>query len=175
MKSFIKSRGARIRNNITTVAQTSAGIPEIVIPNKETDISSASAIYAAFTLTSTTATLTSSTEGALSSSGCTVREFYNVKPIMANAVFFAATARRKPGTTASIAAQEITITVNSVEVGRFSVAGASTGEDPEAGYVCCYSSVGDSRFALSVPHPITIAGTVDPGLEIVVWIVGNQD
>lgn len=173
--SFIRSRGARVTSAVFSNGQTDAGIPDIVFPNIEDDLASASAVYAAFTMTSTSGTLTCSTEGVITPSGCTLREYYNIKPLAADAVFFAATARRKPGTTGSIAAQNVVISVNSVEVGRFAVAAASAGLDPGVGHIVFYNSAGDARVNLAT-YPFTIGVTAaDADLEIVLWMVGNQD
>lgn len=175
MPSIIKSRGARVAPNILSAGGTNPGIPEFVFPGVSQDLTAASALYAAFTMTGTSGTLASTSEGVITPTNCTLRESYNTKPHIGGAVLLAATARRKPGTTGSIAAQSVVFTVNSVEIGRFSVPATSAGLDPECGYVCFYNSAGDTRVDLAT-YSLTIGVTAaDPDLEIVVWIVGNQD
>jgi len=174
-RSFIKSRGPRVINRIFTGGVTDAEIPTALFPHKEKSITNASAFYAVFTMTSTSATLASASEDVITASGCTLRLSQNVKPNMGAAVLFAATAQRKPGTTGAIAAQSIVFSVNSVEIGRFSVPLTPAGLDPTCGYVVFYNSTGDTRVNLDA-HPLAIASTAtDSDMEIVVWIVGNQD
>lgn len=161
--------------DILTDAGGNPGVPDFLFPNAEKDITAATAFYAAFTPTGTSVTLTSATEGIITPSGCTLRESYNTKPHLGSTVLFAATARRKPGTTGSIAAQTVVFSVNSVQIGRLTVPAAAAGIDPVCGYTTYYHSTGDTRTDLSTYALAVSVTAADPDLEIVVWMIGNQD
>jgi len=92
---------------------------------------------------------------------------------MAGAYYFRAGARRKPGTTGAIVAQAITFTINSVQVGKFTVAAADASTDPICGSVEMVSPTLDTRFNFGTPWDLIVAVTAaDSDLEIFFTIVG---
>lgn len=173
--SIIKSRGGRVTVN-SYANGVNAGIPDFVFPSVAQDITTESAVYAAFSLGANSGQIAAGAEGVLTPTNCTLREYYAVSNNLGNAVIFAATARRKPGTLANaIGAQTVTFTFNSVEVGRLIVPAAAIGDELNCGYFCYHNSVGDTRVDFA-QWPLVITSTAyDADLEIVVWIVGNQD
>ncbi len=91
---------------------------------------------------------------------------------MAGAYVFRAFARRKQGSTGAIAAQVLTFTINSVEVGRFTVASAAASVDPISGSIELVSPTLDTRFNLATYNLIIGATAADADLEIVFTIIG---
>ena len=114
---------------------------------------------------------------AHTATGATLLSIAGNKVAMAGAVFFSARARRKPGTTAPIDPQVVIFSVNSVEVGRLTVAddGGTAGAGGEIFGFCGFSSPSyDTRFSMNGTNDFTINPTsVDPSLQIDVSIAGS--
>lgn len=91
---------------------------------------------------------------------------------LTGAYYFRAFARRKPGTTGAIVAQEITFTINSVQVGKFTVAAADASTDPISGSIELVQPTLDTRFNLTSYNLVIGATASDADLEIVFEIVG---
>lgn len=138
-----------------------------------TDITSI--LAAAFVATGTTVTINPGGEDTVAIAGGTIRECCCVNGHnMATAYVLRASARRKAGTTAAIVAQTVIITINAVEIARFSVLAAAISADPVAGYVEQAMPAGDARFAFVTPWDLVFTVTAaDPSLEYFVEVLGR--
>jgi hypothetical protein len=163
--------------------RTSLGNSQIIPINTEFQsgfsvVADGAVFAAAFTPSATTCTVASSDADAISITGGTAREFTCIPNSAGNiegAYLFRASARRKPGTTGAIVAQNVIISVNSVEIGRFPVLAANANEDPVVGYVefFCPTAIGDTRVNLNT-NPLSFGITaVDTDLEIFFEVVGD--
>lgn len=178
MSKTISFRGGKAVASVFSSTGAAIPFPVFSLPaaNKLiADDGAASAVYAAFTPSNTTVTINPTAENAITFTNATGREYLCTSNAMAGAYFFAATARRKPGTTASMAAQTVIVSVNSVEVGRFNVEAAAADATPRCGFVSFFNVSGDQRLETAA-NSITVGVTAaDPELEIVLWAVGYQD
>ena len=132
----------------------------------------------AFTPSGTTSTVSQSDADAVSVTNGTAREFtciQNAAGSIEGAFLFRASARRKPGTTGAIVAQNVVISVNTVEIGRFPVLAANANEDPVVGYVefFCPTATGDTRVNLALNALSFAITAVDTDLEIFFEVVGD--
>lgn len=133
----------------------------------------------AFTPTGTSITVNPTADDAITVTGGTAREYISLSgAIIASAHHFRAGARRKPGSTGAIVAQLVTFTINSIELGRFTVLAAAAGEDPVSGSFEMVSPTPDARYALfsgGASRDMTIAVTaVDSDLEIFFEMSGDD-
>ena len=129
----------------------------------------------AFTPTSTTVTVNPGGEDSVAITNGTIRECCCVNGHnMASAYMLRASARRKPGTSDTIVAQTVVMTINSVEVGRFNVLAAAGGADPVAGFCYVFTPEADTRFALISHNLVFTVTAADPDIEIYCEIVGKS-
>lgn len=132
----------------------------------------------AFTPGNTTSTVNLSDADSIGITGATAREFTclpGATGTIEGAYLFRASARRKPGTTGAIVAQNVVISVNTVEIGRFPVLAANAGEDPVVGYVefFCPTATGDTRVNLALNALSFAITAVDSDLEIFFEVIGD--
>lgn len=134
-----------------------------------------SILSVAFVATSTTVTINPGGEDSVAITNGTIRECCCVNGHnMATGNVIIASARRKSGTTAAILAQTVVITINAVEVGRFTVLAAGISADPVCGFLQWFSPAADTRFALVTPYDVVVTVTAaDPSLEYFIEIVGK--
>lgn len=112
------------------------------------------------------------TDDVTVTNGTTTRRVCIGGQSMAGAYVFRAFARRKSGSTGAIVAQVVTFTINSVEVGRFTVAAADASVDPISGSIELVSPTLDTRFNLATYNLIIGVTASDADIEIVFTIVG---
>lgn len=135
-----------------------------------------SALYAAFTPhTGTTVTINPTGHNAITWTNATARKSLCSKDPIEAGLFLAATARRKPGTTASMVAQTVTITINSVEIGRFNVEAAAANVNPRCGFFSTCQTELDNRILTNGLNISVGISTLDPELEIVLWVAGHSN
>ena len=175
--STVKHRRGVVTCDITNQYKQKVTIPPFVIPGVNFTGATRSGAYAAFTITNSPALLKSTGESQLLITNASLRENHVVLPHLNTYNLIAATARRKPGTTGAIVAQTIKVYKDSAPdeiIGVFTTKAAGLGEDPVCGFFVSYHSkaAGDSRCNLQTSG-VTISCTVDPSLEIVLWIVGT--
>ncbi len=133
-------------------------------------------LEASFTPTGTSVTINPTATNAVTFTNGTAREFVCVGGhLIAEGLYFRASARRKPGTTGAIVAQTVIFTVNSVEVGRFYVQAAAAGADPVCGWID-YSTggVADARFDITTNNLVCGVTAADSDLEIFFKLLGNS-
>lgn len=132
-------------------------------------------LAASFTPTGTSVTVNPTADDAITFTNGTAREYICLNGhVISDAKHVRAGARRKPGTTGAIVAQTVTFTINSVELGRFTVLAADASTDPISGSIEIVTPAGDSRWGL-VGRDLTIGVTAaDADLEIFFSMSGDD-
>ena len=138
-------------------------------------LSGNAALAAAFTPSGTSVTINPTGFNAVTFTNATAREFICMDGhLLAEGLYFRASARRKPGTTGAIVAQTVVFTVNSVEVGRFNVEAAAAGADPVCGAFELTNTVADTRFDITTNNLVCGVTAADTDIEIFFLLFGNQ-
>lgn len=152
------------------ITQTSAGFAAVRNLNNHIppwSITPAAILAMAFTPTGTTVTINPTADDAITLTNAGPRESICIGAAAATTGrYFKAGARRKPGTTGAIVAQTVIFTVNSVEIGRFTVKAAAAYADPESGYVELCSPAADARLDITTYNLTCAITTVDTDIEI---------
>lgn len=176
MPSAVSFRPGKLVDNIlATAGATRVALPAFAL--LPYDWAPNCAIAAVFTPTGTSVTLNPTAADAITITNGTLREYVAVGATsMADAVCLIAFARRKPGTTGTIASQVVTITINSVAIGRFKVAATSGSEDPASGTLLLLSPSdnADDRITLGTNDLVVGVTAADPDLEIVFIALGSD-
>lgn len=164
------TRSYYTRNGGTPITAINSGIASVT----RTDADSLLAV--AFTPTNTTVTINPGGEDSVAITNGTIRECCCVNGHnMASAYLFRAGARRLTGQTGAIVDQTVVFTINSVEVGRFTVLAVGAGSDePVSGFIYVFSPTADTRFALATYNLVATVTAADSDLEIFVEIVGKD-
>jgi len=133
-----------------------------------------SVISASFTPTATSITIAPTGPNSITFTGATPREYLSLNgESLAAGFYFRASARRKPGTTGAVAQQEVIFTIDSVEVGRFTVQGSDQSVDPICGSIELADPNGDTRFNVTTADIEISVSSADSDLEIFFELVGN--
>ena len=124
-------------------------------------------LSAAFTPTGTTVTINPTADDAITFTNAGPRESICIGAASATTGrYFKAGARRKPGTTGAIVAQSVVFTINSVEIGRFTVKAADAYAEPESGFVELCSPAADARLDITTYNLICTCTAADTDIEI---------
>lgn len=128
----------------------------------------------AFSPTDVAVTVTPTADYAVTVTNGTAREYIAIGAhTIAAACYFRCFARRKPGSTGSIAAQDITITLDSVTLGILHVNAAAAGVDPVTGSIEIAHPSGDDRFNLAGFGLVFTFASADADVEVFFELVGQ--
>lgn len=158
-------------NGTATVRRLDAYLP----PFNPDDFTAApdAVLAASFTPSGTTVTINPTADNAITFTNATAREYICLSGhSITGAYYFRAGARRKPGTTGAIAQQAVVFTVNSVEVGRFTIGAAAASTDPFCGHVELTSPILDARFDITTDHLIATFTEADSDIEVFFELLG---
>lgn len=175
MSKTVSFRGGKAIASVFASSGAAVPFPVFTLPTTYKSVGTdgnPAALYAAFTPSSTSVTINPTGENAITFTNATASEYLCTNDPIAAAHFFAATARRKPGTTGAIAAQTVVITVNSVEIGRFNVESAAASANPRVGFTSFFNVAGDSRMTTDGQNIAVAVTAADTDLEIILFAAG---